>query len=162
MIHQKRGGTLRGLRINREILILRKPLIEVEYHTPTRKYWLWSEHIIYYSNHPHIPHRRSVPRPTLVATLPVINLIWFVPGLLIGAVLAVLDGLDINGSLSPLCQSQVVTSPDGKWDSSLARYANNLVCSSLVLFSPPACRQWFVNIIISPGYTVISLIHCAL
>ncbi len=25
MIHQKRGGALRGLRINREILILRKP-----------------------------------------------------------------------------------------------------------------------------------------
>ena len=29
MIHQKRGGALRGLRINREILILRKPPIEV-------------------------------------------------------------------------------------------------------------------------------------
>ena len=29
MIHQKRGGTLRGLRIKREILILRKPPIEV-------------------------------------------------------------------------------------------------------------------------------------
>ena len=30
MIDQKRGGALRGLRINREILILRKPpLIEV-------------------------------------------------------------------------------------------------------------------------------------
>ena len=29
MIHEKRGGALRGLRINREILILRKPPIEV-------------------------------------------------------------------------------------------------------------------------------------
>jgi len=29
MIHQKMGGALRGLRINREILILRKPPIEV-------------------------------------------------------------------------------------------------------------------------------------
>ncbi len=36
--NRKRGGTLRGLRINREILIFRKPLIEVEYRTPTRKY----------------------------------------------------------------------------------------------------------------------------
>ena len=38
ILYRKRGGTLRGLRINREILILRKPLIEVEYHTPSRKY----------------------------------------------------------------------------------------------------------------------------
>ena len=29
MIHQKRGGALRWLQINREILILRKPPIEV-------------------------------------------------------------------------------------------------------------------------------------
>ena len=33
MIHEKRGGALRGLRINREILILRKPPIEVVLHT---------------------------------------------------------------------------------------------------------------------------------
>ena len=33
MKDQKRGGALRGLRINREILILRKPPIEVVLHT---------------------------------------------------------------------------------------------------------------------------------
>ena len=33
MIYEKRGGALRGLRINREILILRKPPIEVVLHT---------------------------------------------------------------------------------------------------------------------------------
>jgi len=32
-LSQKGGNALRGLRINREILILRKPLIEVEYCT---------------------------------------------------------------------------------------------------------------------------------
>ena len=40
MIHQKRGGALCGLRINREILILRKPPIEVVllYSDSNRKY----------------------------------------------------------------------------------------------------------------------------
>jgi len=40
MIHKKRGGALRGLRINGEILILRKPPIEVVllYSDSNRKY----------------------------------------------------------------------------------------------------------------------------
>jgi hypothetical protein len=33
MIHQKKGGALRGLWINREILIFHKPPIEVVLHT---------------------------------------------------------------------------------------------------------------------------------
>ncbi len=39
MIHKKGGGALRGLQINREILILRKPPIEVLLNASVKYTW---------------------------------------------------------------------------------------------------------------------------
>jgi hypothetical protein len=53
MIHQKRGGTLRGLQINREILILRKPPIDVVLlYSVSTKYL--------FKHHTRLPHPTNV------------------------------------------------------------------------------------------------------